>query len=42
MHITVDEKGFTRAEAGAPNAQVCTQSSADAFFHFYIPRIVGR
>jgi purine nucleosidase len=42
LHIVVDEKGFTRAEAGAPNAQVCMQSSADAFFHFYIPRVIRR
>jgi purine nucleosidase len=42
MHIVVDEKGLTRAEAGDPNAQVCMQSNADAFFHFYIPRLVGR
>jgi inosine-uridine nucleoside N-ribohydrolase len=42
MHIVVDEKGFTRAQAGAPNAQVCMDSNADAFFHFYIPRVIGR
>jgi inosine-uridine nucleoside N-ribohydrolase len=41
MHIVVDEKGFTRAEAGTPNAQVCTDSNPEAFFHFYIPRITG-
>jgi inosine-uridine nucleoside N-ribohydrolase len=42
MHIVVDEKGFTRAQAGAPNAQVCMDSNPDAFFHFYIPRVIGR
>jgi purine nucleosidase len=42
MHIVVDEKGFTRAEAGSPNAQVCMNSSPDAFFHFYIPRVIGQ
>jgi purine nucleosidase len=42
MHIVVDEKGFTRAEAGAPNAQVCLNSNPDAFFHFYIPRMIGQ
>ena len=41
MHIVVDEKGFTRAEAGTPNAQVCMNSNPDAFFHFYIPRVIG-
>jgi purine nucleosidase len=42
MHIVVDEKGFTRAEAGTPNAQVCMNSNPDAFFHFYIPRVIGQ
>lgn len=42
MHITVDEKGFTRAGPGAPNAQVCLDSDSDAFFRFYIPRVSGR
>ena len=42
MHIIVDEKGFTRAEAGTPNAQVCMNSNPDAFFHFYIPRVIGK
>jgi purine nucleosidase len=42
MHIVVDEKGFTRAEAGTPNAQVCMNSNPDAFFHFYIPRVIGK
>jgi purine nucleosidase len=42
MHIVVDEKGFTRAEAGTPNAQVCMNSNPDVFFHFYIPRVIGK
>lgn len=42
MHIIVDEKGFTRAETGAPNAQVCMDSNPDEFFHFYIPRVIGK
>jgi len=42
LHIVVDEKGFTRAEAGAPNAQVCMDSNPDSFFHFYIPRVIRR
>src|SRR6266478_9592028 len=29
MRIRVDEKGFTRVEAGAPNAQVCLDSNAE-------------
>jgi purine nucleosidase len=40
MHIRVDEKGFTRPEPGPPNAQVCLDSSSDAFFRFLLPRLV--
>jgi purine nucleosidase len=40
MHIRVDDKGFTRREVGAPNAQVCMRSDADAFFHLQIGRLV--
>ena len=39
MHIAVDDEGFTRAEPGAPNAQVCLDSDSEAFFRFYIPRV---
>jgi purine nucleosidase len=42
MRIRVDEKGFTRAESGAPNAQVCLDSDPEAFFRLYIPRVMGR
>ena len=41
MHIRVDEKGFTRAEPGVPNANVCLNSEVDAFFRFYVPRVSG-
>ena len=41
MHIRVDEKGFTRAEPGAPNAQVCLESSSDQFFRFFLDRVAG-
>ncbi len=39
--IRVDEKGFTRKEPGAPNAQVCMHSDADSFFHLQIGRLVA-
>jgi purine nucleosidase len=42
MHIRVDDKGLTRLEAGAPNAQVCLHSDADAFFRFYMSRLLGQ
>jgi purine nucleosidase len=41
VHITVDEKGFTRAGPGAPNAEVCLDSDPEKFFRFYIPRVTG-
>src|SRR5467141_5211285 len=41
MHIRVDEKGFTRADPGPPNAQVCLDSSPDAFFRFLLPRLAA-
>ena len=40
MHIVVDDKGYTRATAGAPNANVCLESNSDRFFHFYIPALL--
>jgi inosine-uridine nucleoside N-ribohydrolase len=42
MHITVDDDGMTRPTPGPPNAQVCLNSDPDAFFKFYIPRVVGK
>jgi inosine-uridine nucleoside N-ribohydrolase len=42
MHIRVDEKGFTRAETGAPNAEVCLDSDPEKFFQFYLARVGGR
>lgn len=41
MHIRVDEKGFTREEPGAVNAQVCLDSNSDEFFKFYLKRVAG-
>lgn len=39
MRIHADDKGFTRPEDGAPNAQVCLDSDAEAFFRLYISRV---
>jgi purine nucleosidase len=41
MHIRVDGKGFTRSEPGAPNAQVCMRSDADAFFRLQVGRLAA-
>jgi purine nucleosidase len=42
LHITVDDAGNTRETPGAPNAQVCLHSDADAFTQFYVKRVAGR
>jgi purine nucleosidase len=41
MHIDVDERGMTRREAGSPNAQVCLHSDPEAFFRFYLARLLA-
>jgi inosine-uridine nucleoside N-ribohydrolase len=41
MHISVDDKGYTRPGSGVPNAQVCLHSDPEAFFHFYLPRVTA-
>jgi purine nucleosidase len=42
LHIRVDEKGFTRAEPGPANAQVCLESSPDQFFRFFLDRVAAQ
>jgi inosine-uridine nucleoside N-ribohydrolase len=47
MHIRVDAQGFTRPDAGPPNApnppnaQVCLESNPDAFFRLLLPRLAA-
>lgn len=40
MKIQVDDQGYTREQAGAPNAQVCLHSDPQAFFNFYMERLL--
>lgn len=40
MHIRIDDKGNTVAEAGAPNADVCLKSDPEQFFRFYLTSIL--
>jgi purine nucleosidase len=40
MHIDVDDQGYTRPGAGAPNAQVCLDSHSDDFFRLFMTRIL--
>jgi len=42
LHIRVDEKGFTREEPGAANAQVCLDSNSDDFFKFYLKLVAAK
>ena len=39
MHIVVDDTGVTHATPGAPNAQVCLHSDAEAFLRFTVRRV---
>jgi inosine-uridine nucleoside N-ribohydrolase len=41
MHIRIDEKGFTRVETGAPNANVCLHSDAEAVMQFYLRKLLA-
>jgi purine nucleosidase len=42
MHVRVDDAGNTLVEQGAPNAQVCLHSDADAFLQFTVKKIAER
>jgi purine nucleosidase len=42
MHIRIDDAGNTLVEQGAPNAQVCLHSDADAFLRFYVKKVTTR
>jgi purine nucleosidase len=39
MRLTVDDKGFTRAEAGVANAQLCLQSDEKGFLDLLMGRV---
>ena len=41
MHITVDDKGFTRKTEGTTNAEVCLQSNERGFLDFLLNRVAG-
>jgi|SRR5581483_1651414 len=40
LRLEIDDKGYTRPVAGAPNAQVCLKSNFDDFLHFYLGRVL--
>ena len=41
MRLHVDERGMTLREPGPPNVQVCLHSDPQAFFRFYLGRLVS-
>lgn len=42
LRIEVDDQGYTRVVRGAPNANVCLDSSPERFFHFYLRSLLGK
>lgn len=42
MRLEIDDKGYTRPIAGAPNAEVCLNSRGDDFFRLYMNRILSQ
>jgi purine nucleosidase len=42
MHIEVDDRGYTRPQAGTPNANVCLHSDSDQFFQLLLPRLMDQ
>jgi inosine-uridine nucleoside N-ribohydrolase len=41
LHLSIDDRGMTIPGDGVPNAQACLKSSSDAFFHFYLHRLLA-
>jgi inosine-uridine nucleoside N-ribohydrolase len=42
MRLEIDDKGYTRPVEGSPNTQVCLDSKEEAFFHFYMDRVLSQ
>jgi inosine-uridine nucleoside N-ribohydrolase len=40
LHLTVDDKGFTRESTGPPNTQVCLRNNTDAFMQLFMRRLL--
>ncbi len=41
LHLSVDDKGFTRPGAGEPNAEVCLKADVAAFYPFVLKRLAS-
>lgn len=42
FHIDVDDKGFTSIGPGQANANICLEPHPDAFFRFFMPRLLNQ
>lgn len=42
MRLEIDDKGYTRPVQGSPNTEVCLDSKEEAFFHFYLDRVLNQ
>jgi len=42
MRIRIDDDGYTRAESGPANAQVCMYTDPDTFPNFYLNKLLSR
>jgi purine nucleosidase len=42
LRLRVDDQGYTRPEAGAPNTEVCVASDPTRFFDFVLPRLIKK
>ena len=42
LHLSVDDRGYTRPAPGAPNARVCLKSDPGTFFPFLLGRLMQK
>jgi purine nucleosidase len=42
VHLTIDDKGFTRRSPGTPNINACLKSDPESFFAFYLSRTAAK
>jgi inosine-uridine nucleoside N-ribohydrolase len=42
LHLSVDDKGYTRVTPGMPNVEACLRSDPKEFFDFMMPRLLSK
>lgn len=42
LHLSIDDRGYTRVTPGAPNVEACLHSDPQQFFDFLIPRLLSK